>query len=146
MCLSIYTKKSEIPKELQLIKFNDLFFNGVSIPQTALAKNILWVIDHAKYNSPETFIGRDESLGALNKSMLSTGCKTLLNIITHPDICFDLIECGENALEMLPLITNGKVYWKNPVAFPSNDTACDICIQDKHFSSYMDALGFLMEE
>lgn len=44
------------------------------------------------YNSPATFIGRDPSLGALYKQHLSTGTKTLLNVLNHPDKCFSTID------------------------------------------------------
>ncbi|MDE7307768.1 MAG: DUF4869 domain-containing protein [Lachnospiraceae bacterium] len=61
-------------------------------------------IDKAEYTTSLTFLERTNILGNLNKSMLSTETKTLLNIINHPDICFNVAECGNNALQFLPKI------------------------------------------
>lgn len=68
------------------------------------------------YNSPATFIGRDPSLGALYKQHLSTGTKTLLNVLNHPDKCFSTIECGYNALTLLMGFTEGQA-----VLHPGNE-------------------------
>ncbi len=32
---------------------------------------------------------------------LSTGSKILLNIYRYPELCFNVMECGDNALELL---------------------------------------------
>lgn len=53
-------------------------------------------------------VGRDKSLGALFTDNLSTGTKTLLNIWQHRDLCFDTIECGNNALTLLMGFTEGQ--------------------------------------
>lgn len=45
-----------------------------------------------------TFYGRTANYGSLRKDYLSSGTKTLLNIISHPDKCFDVCECGGNVL------------------------------------------------
>lgn len=60
------------------------------------------------YNSPATFIGRDPSLGALYKQHLSTGTKTLLNVLNHPDKCFDTMQyhiCSISSRAMYTYLT-----------------------------------------
>ncbi len=32
---------------------------------------------------------------------LSTGSKILLNLYRYPELCFNVMECGDNALELL---------------------------------------------
>ena len=98
MPLIVYTNKKDVEDSgKDLIMINDLFFDAETVLKNSeLVSKILEDIDKAKYNSDLTFIGRTKELGALNKSMLSTGTKTLLNIIQHPDKCFNVCECGNN--------------------------------------------------
>lgn len=132
MSLTIYTDKNKIPKEMELIDYNDLFFEEVNLVDNEITKKILMDIDKATYNSPLTFIGRDSSLGALNKSNLSTGSKTLLNIVSNKDKCFDVAECGQNALSLIPYIKNGNILWKVPVLHYLGDCEqCDIIMDNK---------------
>lgn len=42
--------------------------------------------------------------------MLSTGCKTVLNIMYHTDKIFCMKECGNNALSILYGLECGSVY------------------------------------
>ena len=46
----------------------------------------------------------------LDIDCLSTGCKTVLNVLYFPDTVFCLKECGENALEILYSLEQGNVY------------------------------------
>lgn len=94
MSLQVYNKTDP---PISVIVDNDTYFDGhTELDSGDMCAGILKVIDKAVYNSPATFIGRDPSLGAL-----STGTKTLLNISQHRDLCFDTIECGNNALTLL---------------------------------------------
>lgn len=146
MCLTIYTNKADIPNNIDFIDYNDLFFEGVRLEDSDITSKILMEIDKAKYNSPLTFIGRDESIGALSKSNLSTGSKTLLNIISNTDKCFSLAECGQNALCLLPYITNGIVLWEVPVLHYSEKyTNCDIRIDNKQFNNFKKFLSYVMD-
>lgn len=74
---------------MSVIVDNDTYFDGhTELDPGSMCAGVLKVIDKAVYNSPATFIGRDPSLGALYKQHLSTGTKTLLNVLNHPDKCF----------------------------------------------------------
>ena len=145
MSLRIYTNRKEIPKEIDIIDYNDKFFDGTTLKDDKLSKYIMNKIDKAQYSSEHTFIGRDETLGKLNKNHLSTGCKTLLNIVGNPDKCFDIVECGQNALSLLHLIKNGNVLWRNPILHFVGNAECDILIDDKHFTDFRSFLKYIMD-
>lgn len=136
--LKIYTSIEDVQKDnKELIRINDSFFNSeTSIIDSLLVRDILTLIDKAEYNSDLTFIGRTKKLGALNKNMLSTGTKTLLNILSFPDICFDVCECGDNALSFLPKIREGNILWELPIAIYQGEPACDIECNGQHFTNF----------
>lgn len=145
MSLRIYVKKSDIPNGIKIVNYNDKFFNLVSLKNDSVTRDILLHIDRARYNSADTFIGRDETLGALNKSCLSTGSKTLLNIAYRADVCFDVIECGQNALRELVKIKEGIVLWECPVLLIHDAEECDIVINDRRFLNTMEFAEYIME-
>lgn len=140
MSLYIYTRIEDIANGVKLIRNNDSYFKQTMLEDTPLVRKVLREIDKAEYSSPLYFVGRDKNMGALNKSCLSTGCKTLLNIIQNPDICFDVIECGPNALELLPEITNGTILWQVPTLVFDSSCDCDIVSNNRHFSNFGDFL------
>ena len=141
MSLIVYTSldKQNIPK---YIIYNDYFFNTeTNLSNTELVNKILAEIDEATFNSELTFIGRTKEMGALNKKHLSSGAKTLINIISHPDKCFNVLECGGNALNLLPLITEGQIYWEYPVAAYDGDGKCDIIHNGIHYTDFYEFLN-----
>ena len=140
MSLKIYMDESEIPDNVKFVNYNDLFFNGESLRDDKLSERILQSVDQARYSTEMTFIGRYESLGNL-----STGCKTLLNVLYNPDKCFDVIECGANVLSLLPLIKDGNILWKTPTLHYVGDTDCDIEIRGRHFTKFKDFLSYVMD-
>ena len=141
MSLTIYTDKSKIPNDLLLISENDAFFDGATIlKDDAITRYILKTIDQATYVNEYMFSGRAKCFGNLDKSNLSTGAKTLLNIAQHADKCFDVVECGNNALCVLPYLRDGYVYWKNIYAVYAGDGACDILWNDKHYTDFYDLM------
>lgn len=106
---------------------------------------ILSTIDKARYCSNKSFYGRSSDEIPVGKNQLSTGTKTLLNVINNPELCFDLRECGDNALELLPLITDGTVYWDMPFIAYMGDANCDIIYNDKHYTDFYKFLGTINE-
>lgn len=145
MSLNVYTNREDIPKGMQFINYNDKFFLSTSLRNDKFSGMVMKKIDKAEFHSRDTFIGRDKSLGALNKEHLSTGCKTLLNIINNSDKCFDVMECGQNALELLPIITEGNILWINPVLHFIGDAECDIIIHDNRFTAFRKFLQYIMD-
>ena len=147
MCLNVYRSKENIPKGMQVIDVNDTFFNAFTeLSRTPLVEEILLSIDKAVYTSPLTFEGRTKTLGNLNKSFLSTGTKTLLNIISNPNICFDVCECGNNVLYFLSKIAYGNILWESPVVICAENTSCNICVDDKEFTDFYAFLDYCYEK
>jgi hypothetical protein len=149
--LTIYRKKPDIPEGIKLVRDNDAYFDAkTKLRDTALERLILKKIDYAKYNSDNTFIGREEKLGALNKNLLSTGTKTLLNIISSDHVCFDVVECGTNALDLLPKLSleniNGYILWESCMYPFSDNYACDIMYKGRHFKQVYDFMELINEE
>lgn len=141
MSLIIYTEKHNIPCNLKFININDSFFDVYTqLSDDDLCKEILLKIDKAEYNTPFTFFGRTKILGNLNKSMLSTGTKTLLNIINHPDICFNVAECGNNALQFLPKIQNGNILWEMPAVAYCQEADCNIILNGVQYHDFYELL------
>ncbi|MBR4515198.1 MAG: DUF4869 domain-containing protein [Lachnospiraceae bacterium] len=148
MSLIIFRNKSEIPDTIDYINSNDLFFNEkTTIPDTPLAKEILKKVDKADYYSELVFTSRTKDLGNLFKNYLSSGTKTLLNIISNPDKCFNLAECGINVLDFIPKIKDGIVLWEHISLFPEDeDESCDIVYKDKQFTNIYEFLNYARYE
>ena len=93
--ITIFKDKKDIPEDMGYVELNDLFFdrNTASLLD-GQADRIIESIDDV----------------ALDIDRLSTGCKTVLNVLYHPEKVFCLKECGDNALEILYRFETGYVY------------------------------------
>ena len=69
--------------------------------------DLIQQVDEAKL-TPDKHIETKYGLGTIRN--LSSGCKTLINIVKHPDKVFCMKECGDNALEVLYGLETGTVY------------------------------------
>ncbi len=112
--ITVY-KKSAIPESEEVVRFNDIYFNkNTAELLDDRAKDTIKRIDQSemleKYAIGSRFDGT-----RLNIDKLSTGCKTVLNIMYNPDKIFDICECGENALEVIYSLESGKVYCEYPM-------------------------------
>ena len=147
MSLILYLHEEDIPDNVKLCKSNDSFFDGSTLLRnTDLCSRVLMVIDHATYNTPETFISRDASLGAVYRENLSTGCKTLLNIISNPSICFSLVECGANAKELALQLTEGQALWYFDQLDIEDDIKCDVICGGRQFLRIGDLIDYIDSE
>ena len=145
MSLCIYDDLKAIPNNISVINENDLYFNAHTLLRNDDITNmILNNVEKAKYVSETTFSGRNTNNGAIYKELLSTGTKTLLNIYYNPNKCFNVIECGDNAIDNLLTLKSGNVFWDYITLIPEKNSECDIVYQDKHFSdifSFCDYVG-----
>lgn len=117
MSLIVY-KNNPIPKDIEYVNINDSYFNlYTKLDNSKECAKILREIDSAEYSGPNMFIGRDKDKGSLYKENLSTGCKTALNVLKHPDICFDLTECGNNAINVIFDLNKGIVKLNGSIFF-----------------------------
>jgi hypothetical protein len=108
--ITIYKNKNDIPKNMEYIEINDVFFNqNTVIKLDERAKKIIEIIDGAKLISKYKIESKFNGV-TLDVDCLSTGCKSVLNVLYFPDKVFCLKECGDNALEVMYSLENGSVY------------------------------------
>lgn len=88
---------------------NDLYFNLYTSNEVMSQNEIDLIqrVDEAKL-TPDKHIETKYGLGTIRN--LSSNCKTLLNIVKHPDkvVCVD--ECGPNVLKTIFTMDNIKIY------------------------------------
>mgnify|MGYP004542332559 CR=1 FL=1 len=116
--IDIYTEKKE---SNDWILQNDLYFNLNTANEVMSQKEINFIqqVDEAKL-TPDKHIETKYGLGTIRN--LSSGCKTLLNIIRHPDKVVCVEECGPNVLQIIFTMNNIKIYMSRPtlVDIPGN--------------------------
>ena len=108
--ITIYKNKKDIPDNVEYVELNDVFFNQNTVSKLDdRAKVIVEKIDNSRligrYKIESKFNGV-----TLDVDCLSTGCKTVLNVMFFPDKVFCIKECGDNALEVLYKLEDGAVY------------------------------------
>lgn len=108
--ITIYKNKKDIPHDMEYIELNDVFFNqNTAAKLDERTKEIVERIDEAKLLSKYKIESKFNGV-TLDVDCLSTGCKTVLNVLYFPDKVFCLKECGDNALEILYGLVSGAVY------------------------------------
>lgn len=77
---------------------------------------------------------------------LSSGCKTLLNIVKHPDNVVNVEECGPNVLRIIFTMDNIKIFMSRPTLFDIPDDAkirfndSDIVIGGRGYNAWLKGL------
>lgn len=108
--ITIFKNKKDIPRDMEYVELNDIYFNqNTAAKLDDRAKLIIETIDEAKLVSKYKIQSRFHGI-ILDVDKLSAGCKTVLNVLYHPEKVFCLKECGNNALEVLYGLTSGNVY------------------------------------
>lgn len=108
--ITIFKNKKDIPREMEYIELNDIYFNqSTSSKLDEKAEKIIEIIDGAKLISKYRIQSKFDEI-ILDIDKLSAGCKTVLNVLYNPDKVFCLKECGNNALEVLYGLELGNVY------------------------------------
>lgn len=145
MALHLYTDLEFIPKDMELIRRNDDFFNVYTSLQNDIYTNkALHEIEQAEYNSTDTFISRVKRFGALFKQFISTGTKTVLNIYYNQDKCFDIAECGDNAIEFLLRYGEGSILVTHTFQIPTDIT--EIYVNDREIITDADRLSEVLQD
>mgnify|MGYP002509436464 CR=1 FL=1 len=108
--IDIYTEKKD--SKDWIIK-NDLFFNLNTSNEEMTDKEIALIkqVDNAKL-TPDKHIETKYGLGTIRN--LSSGCKTLLNIVKHPEKVVCVEECGPNVLKTIFAMDDIKIYMSRP--------------------------------
>ena len=113
--LIIYKNTTDIPQSMPYVELNDLFFNQTTVLKLdENAKDVILKIDGAEMLSKFKIKSRFNG-ATLDIDCLSTGCKTVLNVLYHPHMVFCLKECGDNALEYIYGLEQGAVYSDYPL-------------------------------
>ena len=112
--ITVYKEKA-IPKTMELVKLNDIFFNKFTAGKLDdKAADIIFKIDQSvmvdRFSIQSRFDG-----SVLNIDKLSSGCKTILNILYNPDKVFDIRECGENAIDAIYDLETGNITCEYPL-------------------------------
>jgi len=113
--ITIFKHRKDIPNTMEYVELNDVFFNQNTASRLdERAADIIQEIDHSKLISKYKICSRFNDI-VLDVDQLSTGCKTILNVLYFPDKVFCLKECGDNVLQVLYRLTNGYVYSSYPL-------------------------------
>lgn len=108
--ITIFKDKKDIPGDMEYVELNDLFFNQNTVSFIdKQAEEIIDILDNSKLISKYKIYSRFDEI-TLDIDRLSTGCKTVLNILYYPDKVFCLKECGNNALEVIYHFETGFVF------------------------------------
>lgn len=124
--ITIFKNKKDIPDNIEYVELNDVFFNQNTVLKIdERACTIVEKIDASKligkYRMESKFNGV-----VLDIDCLSTGCKTVLNVMYFPDKVFCIKECGDNALEVLYGLDVGSVY-SDYAVIPFNMNSVKAC-------------------
>ena len=140
--ITIY-KKGNIKKDMQpVILNNDIYFNKHTFEKLdEKAAEIISEIDQSDMQSKYIISSKFDG-SVLNIDKLSTGCKTVLNIIYNPDKIFDIRECGDNALDIIYTLPQGNIYCDYP--FISFDMK-SVMVYDKQRLREIDSYDELKE-
>ncbi len=142
--ITVY-KTCTIPKDEEVIEFNDVYFNKhTAVMLDDRAKDIIKKIDHSDLISEYSITSRFDGT-TLNIDKLSTGCKTVLNVMYNPDKIFDIRECGDNALDVLYALDEGKIYCDYPLISFEMDRVI-VSDRDKPVTSYDELKEWWMDE
>ena len=108
--IDIYTEKKD---SADWIIQNDLYFNLHTGNEEMSEKEIRLIkeIDHAELTEDKHIVTR-YGLGTIRN--LYSGCKTLLNIVKHPDKVVCVEECGPNVLKVIFGMNDIKIYMSRP--------------------------------
>ena len=123
--INIYTEKKDSG---DWILHNDLYFN-LNTGNEKMSQNeidLIQLVDAAKL-TPDKRIETKYGLGTIRN--LSSGCKTLLNIVKHPNKVVSVEECGPNVLSIIFTMDNISIYMSRPTLFDIPDDA-EICFND----------------
>lgn len=108
--ITIFKNKKDIPQGMEYVELNDIYFNqNTARKLDDRAQKVIEIIDEAKLISRYKICSKFNDI-VLDVDKLSSGCKTVLNVLYNQDKVFCLKECGNNALEILYGLDAGYVY------------------------------------
>lgn len=115
--INIYTDVQFIPNSKKIISLNSPYFELYTKHQPLTEQDLIVI---KTIDNGELILGSDlirTPFGAARIEDLSAGCKTALNILHHPNIIFDTIECGPNVIKLLCTFDDISFLCKNMLPF-----------------------------
>lgn len=110
--LNIFIGKDNLPVGSTYILDNEKFFRTHRISYDAFAKQVIRNVEHGSYLDDIRFL---DAFGiSLYVDFFSTGTKTLLNINSYKELVFNCDEIGDNALQEVLVLQEGKIYFSEP--------------------------------
>lgn len=109
LMIEIYTKKQDAPDWILL---NDMYFNVYTGNEE--------ISEYEAKLTTDKHIETRYGIGTIRN--LSTSCKTLLNIIKHPEKVVSVEECGSDVLKIIFSLDNIKIYMSRPSLVEISDT------------------------
>lgn len=145
MALSIYRTEKDVPKDKKVITSNDTFFS-LNKPSKVdeNIKKIIKIIDNADYIDNDTI---RTPYGVTGLSSLSSGCKTIINMYRHPELVFNGIECGYNALGfIIKHLKNGNIITAIAPAYELNDCKINADYHSGNKCGHYESINKLIDE
>ena len=110
---------------------NDYFFLKETynlVLENKKLRDLIESIEDVKFVDNKNIISKfNREIVGINK--LSTSCKTILNVITHPELIFNSDECGINLLDNLFKVSEGSVFMRS-MRYP-------VCNVENNFSLHL---------
>ena len=133
MSLNVYFEPKDVPKDLKIVTENDMYFALCDgLVDTPEVRRILMEIDKAEYCDKTSVVCRRPGYYnglRLRADELSTGCKTVLNVLLYSDtrnVCINPIEVGDSAWTEILLLNRGNVICPHCFILTDFDRECDI--------------------
>ena len=131
------------PYDGEICTENDAFFDCYcwQLKDTNEVHDVIKAIDKKRCFAGRLVAGVDEEpieldgekvLLALPVTFLSTGCKTVLNVIMFPETIFSVAECGENALREILKLKEGNIYLPYGRYVGTFDNSIEVIMGSKH--------------
>ena len=133
-----------------VININDVYFNKYTFKKLEYetTKNVVKEIDGVELTQDFKIISKFTD-SILDLTKLSTGCKTVLNILYNQDKVFNISECGLNAISLIYEMSVGNVYVNTLVTPLLKDMDCNIEVVVKkasyNFASISDLRSWYSE-
>lgn len=119
---------------IDVIIDNNSYFELNTIPtDCSFVRLLIEKVEGGTYKDNNSFISK---LGyETNIFNLSSGSKTILNIYYNSSTCFDLRDCGNNALSfLLKYLDTGTVYWTSSLFIYGKNFEIDINYNGVHYT------------
>lgn len=129
--------------DLEIIHDVEKAFTQIRLTGTDVEKELIQLIDKGSYNDSNSFIDRWGY--KLYLSELSTGCKAALCVISNPDKLVDLIECGNNARDIIisRCKTGNVLMYDNGITFRKYSDNIQVVL-DEYLITTVDRLNYYM--